>query len=242
VQRYMVGFALCCLFVSSVTAAAAPPNPDQHYTIRAVIRIRNPVHVDAMSDDRQTATIVRSTEEYTDVAFTLFPLIAPVIEANPQWREDAAHLQEFVRPGATANWDESMRRDLVAALKADGIDVDALDNKTLVERVSLWLYRRTKRLPMFDTWFVEFDEQGTPRVASGLEAAFRSPNGMGDVRWTDREQIERELLGRSMFASRCTGTCTSQAILLQTVLRALGVPTRLILSRRRTPTTRHSSR
>jgi hypothetical protein len=227
----------CCLFlltISRLAAAAAPPapaslppSPDDHYTITATMRILNPVNVAAMNDERQTAKVVEATDAYTDVAITLFPLIEPQVKSNPNWREDAKHMAEYVRPGATSNWDEPMRESLLAELKRDGIDVAALDDKTLVGQVSRWLLKRTKTIDMFDTWFVEFDAEGKPRVAPGLERKFREKGGIGDITWTDQQQFERELLGRSMFAERCAGTCTSYAILQQTVLRALGIPTRI---------------
>jgi hypothetical protein len=224
---------LFLLTVSQLTAAApapAPPNPDEHYTIRATMRILNPVNVAAMNDERQTATVVRTTEEYTDVALTLFPLMQPQVKPRSQWRDDAKRLEEFVRPGPTSNWNDAMRAALVNELKNDGIDVAKLDDVELVTQVSRWLLKRTKTIDMFDTWFVEFDAQGTPRVAPGLERRFREKGSIGDVAWTDRQQFERELLGRSMFAEKCAGTCTSYAILQQTVLRALGVPTRIVLT------------
>jgi hypothetical protein len=225
---------LCFLLLLPCATAAAeqlpPPNPDDHYTITAKIRILNPVNVAAMHDERQSAKLLRATDEYTDVAFTLFPLMEPHVTPNPHWRQDAKQWDDYVRPGVTSNWDPSMRDSLVAELKESGIDVDVLDDKTLVEQVSRWLLRRTKTIEMFDTWFVEFDAQGTPRIAAGLEQKFREKGGIGDRAWTDQQQFERELLGRSMFEEKCAGTCTSYAILQQTVLRALGIPTRVVLT------------
>src|SRR5262249_19552667 len=42
-------------------------------------------------------------------------------------------------------------------------------------------------------------------------------------------QFEHELLGKEMFARKTYGTCTSTAVYQTTVLRALGIPTRMIL-------------
>ena len=39
-----------------------------------------------------------------------------------------------------------MKRDLTAALKADGIDIETLTDKQVVERVSSWLMRRSRYL------------------------------------------------------------------------------------------------
>ncbi|HEV3343634.1 MAG TPA: transglutaminase domain-containing protein [Pirellulales bacterium] len=43
------------------------------------------------------------------------------------------------------------------------------------------------------------------------------------------QQLEHELFGKQMFASKTYGTCTSAAVYETTVLRALGIPTRMIL-------------
>jgi hypothetical protein len=51
----------------------------------------------------------------------------------------------------------------------------------------------------------------------------------GDPKWTVQEQFEHELFGKGMFAHKTYGTCTSTAVYQTTVLRALGIPTRMIL-------------
>ena len=47
---------------------------------------------------------------------------AQAIRSNPDWRRDAGSMKEYLRPGITTNWDDAMRRELIAALKSDGID------------------------------------------------------------------------------------------------------------------------
>ena len=79
---------------------------------------------------------------------------------------------------------------------------------------------------MFCTFYADFSD-GKPALLPGLEKAFEREKG--DKGWTAQQQFEHELLGKEMFANKCVGTCTSSAILQTTVLRALGVPTRMIL-------------
>ncbi len=43
------------------------------------------------------------------------------------------------------------------------------------------------------------------------------------------QELDRELFGKSMFANRIHGTCTSSAVFLTTALCALGIPTRMVL-------------
>jgi hypothetical protein len=153
--------------------------------------------------------------------------VAEAITANAKWREDAAGLQEYVRPGVATNWDDSMRTELVAALTKDGIDPERLSDKDLVEQVVRWTLSHSQHLSMFCTHYVDFSGE-VPRVLPGLQAKFDSDKG--DATWTNQEQFEHELFGRSMFANRTHGSCTSTAVYLTTVLRALGIPTRMVLA------------
>jgi hypothetical protein len=79
---------------------------------------------------------------------------------------------------------------------------------------------------MFCTFYVGFRD-GKPVVLPGMEEAFRRDKG--DPKWTVQEQLEHELFGKEMFARKTYGTCTSTAVYQTTVLRALGIPTRMIL-------------
>src|SRR5262249_15882405 len=69
--------------------------------------------------------------------------------------------------------------------------------------------------------------EGKPAVLPGLEGAFQREKG--DKAWSDAEQFAHELLGKEMFEHRSYGTCTSAAVYQTTLLRALGIPTRMIL-------------
>jgi hypothetical protein len=60
-----------------------------------------------------------------------------------------------------------------------------------------------------------------------LEQRFEGEKG--NPNWTVQQQLEHELFGRSMFANRTHGSCTSSAVFLTTALRALGIPTRMVL-------------
>src|SRR5262249_41593107 len=90
-----------------------------------------------------------------------------------------------------------------------------------------WLIKNTRYTNMFCTHYIDFPG-GQPAIFPGLEAKFESDKG--DPAWTVQQQLDRELLGRSMFANRSHGTCTSTAVLVTTVLRALGIPTRMVLA------------
>jgi hypothetical protein len=217
------------------TAGTGTPDGDWQqrreftYSVRAVIRVMPPYSLETLNDDYQDVRVLTETKEYAELEVIVYPLNsnAGAITANPTWRKDYAGMKEFLAPGATTNWDEAMRKDLLAELAKDGIDPDRLTDKEVVEKLSCWLYSRSTHRNMFCTNFVHFPG-GKPAVFPGLEKAFEREKGQAD--WTDDEQFARELLGKEMFYRKTYGTCTSAAVLQATVLRAVGIPTRIIVT------------
>jgi hypothetical protein len=199
------------------------------YSVRTVLRIMPPFNLQAMNDDYQDARLLKHTKDYADIEVVLYPLNtnAQAITANLNWKKDYAGLKEYLAPGITTNWDEAMRKDLLRELAAAGIDPDRLTDKELVERVSRWLISASNYRYQFCTYYVHFP-RGKPEVLPGLEKAFEKDRG--DPRWTVQEQFEHELLGRTMFRNKSHGTCTSFAVYQATVLRALGIPTRMVVA------------
>jgi hypothetical protein len=198
------------------------------YSIRAVVRVMPPCNLKALNDDYQDARVLAEKKEYAELEIVVYPFNtnAEAITANPNWKKDYAGMKEYLAPGVTTNWDEAMRNDLVAELAQAGIDPDKLTDRQVVEQVSSWLFNRSKFRNMFCTFCVGFTD-GKPAVLAGLEDRFQREKG--DPKWTMAEQFEHELFGKGMFARKTYGTCTSTAVYQTTVLRALGIPTRMIL-------------
>jgi beta-lactamase regulating signal transducer with metallopeptidase domain len=207
------------------------------YSVRTVLRYLPPFDAKGLNDDFQDARVLKQTSEHIEIEVIHYPLATgyDAVPENPDWRRDNARdarLAEYLAPGVTTNWDEQMRRDLSAALKADGIDVDTLTDKQVVERVSAWLLKRSRSLDsVFTTYYVDFP-QGNPRVYPGLEDAFRHEfeRDSRHYDWSIEQHFDHELLGKGMFYNKTHGSCTSTAVYLTTVLRAIGIPTRMILA------------
>jgi hypothetical protein len=202
---------------------------DFTYSVRAVIRLMPPYNKAALNDDYQDVRVLAETKDYVDLEVIAYPLNtnADAIRANANWRKDYAAMKEYLAPGITTNWDDAMRMDLLRELAAAGIDPDKLTDKEVVEKVSRWLFSRAKSTNMFCTHFVHFPG-GKPAIYPGLEGAFY--RATGDQTWTDQQQFEHELLGKQMFANKSYGSCTSAAVYQCTVLRALGIPARMVLA------------
>jgi hypothetical protein len=198
------------------------------YSVRAVIRVMSPYNLQALNDDYQDVRVRKETKEFVELEVVAYPLNtnSEAITGNPNWKKDYAGMKEYLAPGITTNWDEQMRKDLLRELAKDGIDPDKLTDKEVVEQVSRWLFKRSKYRYMFCTFYVGFRE-GKAEVLPGLEQAFEREKG--DPKWTVQEQLEHEVFGKQMFEHKTYGTCTSTAVYQATVLRALGIPTRIIL-------------
>jgi hypothetical protein len=199
------------------------------YSVRALVRVMRPVNLATLNDDYQDARVLKATKDYVDLEVVTYPLNtnADGIRGNPTWRQDYAGMKEYLAPGVTTNWDADMRAKLLADLQGAGIDPGRLTDKEVVEKVSRWLFETSRHKNMFCTYYVDFPG-GKPAVLPGLEAAF--DRDKGDKGWTADEQFAHELFGKEMFARKTYGTCTSAAVYQATVLRALGIPTRFILT------------
>jgi transglutaminase-like putative cysteine protease len=204
-------------------------DPKEHtYTITSVLEIAKPFDIADMTDDYQDARLLSQNENSVTVEITYYPLNTnrEGIGENPNWKRDYAHMTKYLAPTPTENWDEQMRADLLAALRQDGIDPDALTDRQVVTQVSRWLKRRSRFVDAFAIWYVHYPD-GKPEVFPLLRPAFdRERKAAGKS--TDQAMFEQEVLGRSMFYGRVHGSCTSYSIYLATVMRALGIPTRIV--------------
>jgi hypothetical protein len=199
------------------------------YSVRAVIRVMPPYNRKALTDDYQDVRVLSETRDYAELEVIAYPLNsnAEAIEGNPNWKTDSAGMKEYLDPGVTTNWDARMQKDLLQELAGSGIVPDRLTDREVVEKVSRWLYSRSKHRSMFCTHYVAFRD-GKPAVFPGLGQAFERARGSKE--WSAQEQFAHELLGKEMFYRKSHGTCTSAAGLQATVLRALGIPARIIVA------------
>jgi hypothetical protein len=198
------------------------------YSVRAIIRVMPPYNLKELNDDYQDVRVRKETKDFVELEVVVYPLNtnAAAIKGNPNWKKDYAGMKQYLVPGITTNWDEAMRQGLLRELAKDGINPDQLTDKEVVEQVSGWLFKRSRFRNMFCTFYVGFRD-GKPVVLPGLEKRF--DRDKGDPKWTVQEQFDHELFGKQMFAHKTYGTCTSTAVYQTTVLRALGIPTRMIL-------------
>jgi len=203
------------------------------YSVRTILQFMPPFDKAALNDDFQDARILEQRDDYIEMEVIHYPLATTgkSIAANTNWQVDYANMTQYLKPGVTTNWDAKMKEDLLAELKAEGIIIDNLNDKQVVEQVSSWLMKKSRYLDkVFITYYIHYPN-GQPRIYPGLEDAFNHEfsRDKDNYTWPIDRHLERELLGKGMFYNKTHGSCTSFAVYLTTVLRALGIPTRMII-------------
>jgi hypothetical protein len=208
----------------ATTQARAHPALEQSYTITSVIQVLQPVNPADMTDDFQDCKVLAQDKDSCTLQVTYFPLYEQPVGEDANWRTDDAAMTENLHPTPDENWDPQMRHDLLEQLQGAGIDPDRLTDKQLVQQVSTWAMRRARSTDAFGIWTCCFTG-GRPAIFPALMDAFQSQNVPG---WTPQQTFDEELLGKSMFYGKVHGSCTSSSIYLSTILRALGIPTRIV--------------
>jgi hypothetical protein len=201
------------------------------YTVRSILQFLPPFDEDCLNDDFQDARILEIRDDYIELEVIHYPLATAYesIEENPNWQVDYAGMTKYLQPGITTNWDANMKQDLLAELRADGIDIETLTDKQVAERVSRWLLDRSEYLDsVFTTYYIHFPD-GQPEVYPGLEGRYETNFYGNNFDWPIDEHFDHELLGKGMFYNKSRGSCTSTAIYLATALKAIGIPTRMII-------------
>ena len=203
------------------------------YSVRSILQFMPPLDEDALNDDFQDAQVLEKRDDYVELEIIHYPFATAYesMEENPNWQKDYAGMTEYLKPGVTTNWDAKMKQDLLAELKTDGIIIEKLTDKQVVEKVSSWLMKKSRYLDkVFTTFYVHYPN-GQPQVYPGLEDAFEREfnRDKNNYAWTIDRHFEHELLGKGMFYNKTHGSCTSFAVYLTTVLRALGIPTRMVI-------------
>jgi hypothetical protein len=100
-----------------------------------------------------------------------------------------------------------------------------------VEQVADWILDTSQFLSGQPQDFAISFPNGVPTVLPELRDKFeqwKSSSSDYDPNWTDQDVFNHLLLGKQMFELKEHGSCSSSAIYWTTVLRALGIPTRII--------------
>jgi len=186
------------------------------YTIWAVCEIRPPNTVEGMNDLYQDARPADRKARLKDgavVEVLLFPFSTPHVFAQPYPRPAIPEsLRKYVERDLSMNFSDEMQKEIKEKIvKSATTDIEA------IETILAWMAGETRLandLPEF-AFFNVVDDKIVWRQSVGSSQQ-------------DQQLLQTNFFGDAMFKSRLHGTCSSTATLRATMLRAAGIPTRLI--------------
>lgn len=186
------------------------------YTVRIEMLIRGPFDLRAMNDQFQDARLVKGPDGrgYSRIEAIIYPdtqdlMTAAAYPLTAVPKEARAYLE----PGIATNFDSEMQAEV--EMIAAGGRTDA----QVVHRILEWVRTNT------DTYV---KDRSIPEVYF----TYRDGGKIGVRNYTDSmpapDLLRTHYFAASMFAARTHGTCTSIATLKCAMLRAAGIPCRLI--------------
>lgn len=198
------------------------------YSVRAVMHVMAPFDVASMNDDYQDVRVLDERPDLLEFEVVVYPFntVASAIPPDARRNGIPPEIEPYVAPGPCCNWDAAMQADLRSESKSNGIDRATLGDAEFVRRVAKWLFGRAEFEDGFTTFAYAFDG-ARPRVSATQRASVERT--LASKGRTLDQQLERELYGKGMYATKSYGSCTSSAIYLSTALKALGVPTRTVV-------------
>lgn len=202
------------------------------YTVRFQGEVYRPFDTPTMSNHWQDLVACAVNGDRLAYELILYPNAHALLNPAPYPRVDLPQdfLEEFTRPTTLFNYNDAMQSFLSELVRGCSSDYE------VVETIHRW------QLENFE-WS---DLQPQPNTGSGLalpNICFTIRPGKIEKRelasskhcmhayeagWTDEQMIDEVMLGESMFRNRRHGTCTSSSILMATMLRAVGIPTRIV--------------
>ncbi len=208
--------------------------PDSKYMISSTIEILKPVNLKAMTNDAQSVEVISENDLTIKVKITVDPIKDQIgkVTSNPNWKSEYSKnsdLQKYLAPGITTNWDDQMRSELIESLAKSDINPDKLSDVEVVRKVSQWIFGSSEF--QFQDHFISYDvefKNGKAQIIPELKGHFDSEKVKNHFS-TDDEALDQGIFGKAMFRARKFGNCTYSATLQATVLKALGIPTRLVL-------------
>ncbi|MCA9322002.1 MAG: hypothetical protein KDB53_14770, partial [Planctomycetes bacterium] len=135
---------------------------EHQYIIRSVVQVMRPVTPEYLNDDFQDVRVLDETEDYVELEIIHYPFSrAPkAITSNPKWRRTARPLKPWIEPGPSSDWTPALRRQLERDLETDGIDIDKLDDRQVIESVSKWLCDRAPQTSGCTSFITAWDKKG----------------------------------------------------------------------------------
>ena len=185
------------------------------YTVRVLLKIRQPFDLAAMNDWFQDVRILSGPDPdgYTQLEAILYPeLDVPYTPSSFPPSDLPSEMDAYTQPGIATNYDAAMQAEI------DKIVEEAETDEEAVSQILQWVADET-------TFYFE---QSIPEVyytyLDGGEVKVRNYSGPLPV----DELLRTHYFADTMFDARTHGTCTSVATLKCAMVKAAGIPCRVL--------------
>lgn len=200
------------------------------YSIQAICAIRQPYDVSSMSNHFQDVVALSEASGILTYQVTFYPAAYHIIEEIPldevhEWYDG---LDRFLTPDPLMNFDEEMSgqtRELFAAGEGT-TDMDAVRQMYAWERSNITVKPGYSGGGSYPEPFLDLSiTKDNQIIFPQTPIMFSYGEGyLGNHDW----QLSHLVLGKSCFDNRTYGSCGSAANFHATILRSLGIPTRII--------------
>ena len=185
------------------------------YTIRAICQIRPPDNIEGMNDlyqDARPAAGKASFEDAVVVEVLVFPFAEPRVNAQQYpYKSIPNELQKYVQRTLSMNFSPEMQEEVKGIVEEAATDIEA------VQKILDWIANETRlanTLPEFAYFHIKDNK-----------IVWHNPLGSPAE---NKRLLKTNFFADSMFKKKVHGTCSSTAILRGAMLRAAGLPTRII--------------
>ncbi len=202
------------------------------YTVRFEGEVYKPFDTPTMTNHWQDLVAYAVDGDKLTYELVLYPNAHALLNPAPYPRTDLPQgfFEEFTRPTTLFNYNDTMQSYLSELVEG------CSDDYEVVKALHRW------QLQNFE-WSELQPRPGTGSTLALPTLSFTIRPGKIEKRelasskfcmhayeagWTDEQIIDDVMLGGSMFQNRRHGTCGSTSILMATMLRAVGIPTRIV--------------
>ncbi len=202
------------------------------YTVELLVEIVDPIDITAMNNFEQDARLETDNGLSNVIRVVVYPYttIYEQMQSSSSWQSPSEAMQTYLKPGLTTNWDEQLQQAVLKWLAADGIDPKQLTDVELVKAVSDKVLSEFASDAPYTAYHVEFTEKDYRIIEALRSQVFTEEINAPYIGQPLESFASLGFMGKELFSARKYGSCTPSAILLTTILRALGIPTRIVLA------------
>ena len=191
------------------------------YSIRVVLDIKPPWDLQAMNDLFQDARLMpHAQSNYQTVEVIVYPYASPVLLPTPYPNQPTSDsFKKYIEPTCDLNYSPEMQMAIKEILSQETHTLDA------IARLQHEVGQMKLTTPLYAPFIYTYTHHGEVVV----DQEFFQSLGRKVTQTEIEEALAVNYFGDSMFKRKQHGACVSRARIFATMLRAAGIPARVIM-------------